>query len=55
MSHILLKNIHFGSTDNSILSKMCTKNWISKTEGGKKYIGNMIDIVLKQSDNNTTL
>jgi hypothetical protein len=32
MSHTVLKNIHFGSTGNSIPSKICRKKWVSKTK-----------------------
>ena len=45
VSHFIMKNAHFCSTENSILSKMCTKNLISKKKVEK--IHRKRDIVQK--------
>jgi hypothetical protein len=55
VSHNILKDINFGSTDNSSLSTICEKNWVRKTKVETQYIGSFIDNALKQTNVNITL
>jgi hypothetical protein len=51
--HITLKKIHSGSTDSSI--KTISKKNLGGRKRWKKYIGSLIDIALKLSDENRIL